>query len=125
MSSYGREFGWLEAILADPATPLEAVEWTIVAADAGEAVGYASVTGLPPGELFIGPGCPGRGIGGALLAASGPAARRFDTATLRACTPTAMPVGSTSGNGYRVRETQTIELPARQVPAWFMEKQLA
>jgi hypothetical protein len=44
MSSYGRDLGWLDPILADPATPLEIVEWTIVAADPGGALGYAAVT---------------------------------------------------------------------------------
>jgi GNAT superfamily N-acetyltransferase len=70
MSSYGRELRWLDAILADPATPLEAVEWTIVAADAAGALGYAAgalgyaaVTASHLENLFVDPAAQGRGIG--------------------------------------------------------------
>src|ERR1043165_5893134 len=64
MSSYGRELRWLDSILADPATPLEIVEWTIVAVDGASVLGYAAVTGCHLENLFIDPAAQGRGVGG-------------------------------------------------------------
>jgi hypothetical protein len=53
MSSYGRELRWLDAILGDPTTPLEAVAWTIVAAGPEDVLGYAAVTAGHLENLFV------------------------------------------------------------------------
>ena len=67
MSSYGRIYTWLQAIVEDPATPLEDTEWNIVAELEGRVVGYASVTRRHLENLFVDPGVQGRGVGAALL----------------------------------------------------------
>ena len=69
MSSYGRVYTWLQAIVEDPATPLEDTEWNIVAEQDGLVVGYASVTRRHLENLFVDPGVQGRGVGAALLRA--------------------------------------------------------
>ena len=125
MSSYGRELRWLDAILADPATPLEVVEWTIVAVDAGEILGYAAVTGCHLENLFIDPGAQGRGVGAALLAELEARLRgAFDTATLRCLHANRDARRFYERHGYQVRETQTVVLHGRPLPAWLMAKPL-
>ncbi|MGH9889724.1 MAG: GNAT family N-acetyltransferase [bacterium] len=125
MSSYGRELIWLDAILADPATPLETVEWTIVAVDAAEALGYASVTGRHLENLFIDPTAQGRGVGAALLAEFEAQLRGvFDTATLRCLHANRNARRFYERHGYHVRETQTVVLHDHPLQAWLMAKSL-
>ena len=126
MSSYGRELIWLDAILADPATPLETVEWTIVAADAADILGYASVTGCHLENLFIDPTAQGRGVGAALLAEFEAQLRgTFDTATLRCLHANRNARRFYERHGYEVRETQTVVLHDHPLPAWLMAKPLS
>jgi GNAT superfamily N-acetyltransferase len=67
MSSYGRVYSWLQAIVEDPATPLEDTEWNIVAELHAQVVGYASVTRRHLENLFVAPGAQGQGVGAALV----------------------------------------------------------
>lgn len=125
MSSYGRELAWLGAILADPATPLEAVDWTIVAADDDDLLGYAAVTANHLENLYVDPAAQGRGVGGALLAAVEARLRdRFTSATLRCLHANPDARRLYERHGYLVREDQTIILHGRALAAWLMAKPL-
>jgi len=125
MSSYGRALGWLDAVLADPATPLETVEWTIVAADAGDLLGYAAVTANHLENLYVDPAAQGRGVGSALLAGVEARLRgRFATATLRCLHANPDARRLYDRQGYRVREDQTVMLHGHALVAWLMEKPL-
>jgi ribosomal protein S18 acetylase RimI-like enzyme len=125
MSSYGRELRWLDAILADPATPLEIVEWTIVAVDAEQILGYAAVTVCHLENLFIDPAAQGRGVGSALLAEFEARLRgAFDIATLRCLHANGDARRFYERHGYQVRETQTVVLHGRPLEAWLMAKPL-
>lgn len=125
MSSYGRELHWLDAILADPATPLESVEWTIVAADAGGVLGYAAVTANHLENLYVDPAAQGRGVGRALLAGVEARLRdRFATATLRCLHANPDARRLYERQGYRIRADQTVVLHGRPLAAWLMEKPL-
>ena len=125
MSSYGRELGWLDAILADPATPLELVEWTIVAAGADDVLGYAAVTASHLENLFIDPAAQGRGVGAALLASVEARLRdRFTRATLRCLHANPDARRFYERQGYAVREDQTVVLHGHTLRAWLMEKPL-
>ena len=125
MSSYGRELGWLEPILADPATPLEAVDWTIVAADRDDVLGYAAVTARHLENLYIDPAAQGRGVGAALLAEVEARLRpRFDAVTLRCLHANQGARRFYHRHGFHVVETQTIVYHGRSLPAWFTEKGL-
>jgi ribosomal protein S18 acetylase RimI-like enzyme len=70
-SSYGRVHAWLMPILEDPATPLEAADWTVCATDpaTGRVLGYVAVTRAHIENLYIEPDAQGRGVGAELLAA--------------------------------------------------------
>ncbi len=125
MSSYGRQLPWLAPILRDPATLLEVVEWTIVAHDVSDVLGYAAVTAAHLENLYVDPEAQGRRVGGALLAEVERRVRaRFDTVTLRClfANPDARRLYERSG--YRVREAQTIVLHGRPLDAWLMAKPL-
>ncbi len=125
MSSYGRDLGWLDPVLADPATPLEVVAWTIVAADAGGALGYAAVTANHLENLYVDPAAQGRGVGSALLASVEARLRdRFTTVTLRCLHANPDARRLYERQGYRVREDQTVVLHGRTLGAWLMEKPL-
>jgi ribosomal protein S18 acetylase RimI-like enzyme len=125
MSSYGRELSWLEPILRDPATPLEVVEWTIVAHDAGDVLGYAAVTAAHLENLYVDPGAQGRGIGGGLLAeVEARVGARFEAMTLRCLLANPEARRLYERSGYQVRETQSIVLHGRPVDAWLMAKPL-
>jgi GNAT superfamily N-acetyltransferase len=125
MSSYGREHGWLDAILADPATPLEAVEWTIVAADPAGALGYAGVTANHLENLYVDPAAQGRGVGSALLGAvEARVGERFARMTLRCLHANPDARRLYERQGYTVREDQTIVYHGHSIEAWLMEKPL-
>jgi ribosomal protein S18 acetylase RimI-like enzyme len=123
MSSYGRELAWLEAILSDPATPLEAVEWTIVAADTVAVLGYAAVTRSHLENLFVDPAAQGRRVGAALLAEVETRVReQFDAVTLRCLHANPEARRFYERYGYTVRESQTIVLHDHPLDAWLMAK---
>lgn len=125
MSSYGRTHPWLEPILRDPATPLEAVEWTIVAHDGEAVLGYAAVTRAHLENLYVDPAAQGRGVGSALLAEVEARVRpRFAEMTLRClhANPDARRLYERSG--YQVREVQTVVLHGTPLDSWLMAKPL-
>ena len=125
MSSYGRVLPWLGPILRDPATLLEVVEWTIVAHDASDLLGYAAVTASHLENLYVDPAAQGRGVGGALLAEVERRVRTgFEAMTLRClhANPDARRLYERSG--YQVRESQTIVLHGQPLDAWLMAKPL-
>jgi len=125
MSSYGRELTWLAPILADPKTPLEAAEWTLVACEGDLVVGYASVTKSHIENIYIDPAAQGRGIGTTLLAAV--EARLHpphDVATLRCLHVNPDARRFYGRHGYHTVETQTVSLHGHPLPAWFMAKPL-
>jgi len=125
MSSYGRVHPWLEPILRDPATLLEAVEWTIVAHDGDDVLGYAAVTRAHLENLYVDPAAQGRGVGSTLLrAVEMRVASVHEELTLRClhANPDARRLYDRAG--YLVRETQTIELHGIPLDAWLMAKQL-
>jgi GNAT superfamily N-acetyltransferase len=125
MSSYGRELAWLAPILAEPSTPLEVVEWTIVACDRDELLGYAAVTASHLENLYVDPAAQGRGVGATLLAAvEGRLRPRFAAVTLRCLHANPDARRFYERHGYGVVETQTIDLHGRPLPAWFMAKPL-
>jgi GNAT superfamily N-acetyltransferase len=125
MSSYGREFGWLDPILADPATPLEIVEWTIVAADPSGALGYAAVTANHLENLYVDPAAQGLGVGRALLGAVETRLRdRFTRVTLRCLHANPDARRLYERQGYSVQEDQTVVLHGRPLGAWLMAKPL-
>lgn len=126
LSSYGRELTWLGPILRDPATPLEKVDWTIVAVEANEVLGYAAVTRSHLENLFVDPSAQGRGVGAALLGAvEARLVATFDLVTLRCLHLNRDARRFYDRHGYAVRETQTIALHGRSLLAWLMEKRLA
>ena len=125
MSSYGRELRWLDAILTDPATPLEAVEWTIVAAGPADVLGYAAVTASHLENLFVDPAAQGLGIGAALLASVEARLRdRFASATLRCLHANPDARRFYERQGYAVRADQTVVLHGHTLRAWLMGKPL-
>lgn len=125
MSSYGRELGWLGPILEDPATPLEVVEWTIVACEEEVLLGYAAVTASHLENLYVDPAAQGRGVGSMLLAAVEARLRdRFEAATLRCLHANPDARRFYERHGYGVVETQTISLHGRPQAAWFIAKPL-
>lgn len=125
MSSYGRELGWLDPILADPATPLETVEWTLVAADPGGALGYAAVTANHLENLYVDPAAQGLGVGRALLRAVETRLRdRFTRVTLRCLHANPDARRLYERQGYSVQEDQTVVLHGRPLVAWLMAKPL-
>jgi ribosomal protein S18 acetylase RimI-like enzyme len=125
MSSYGREHTWVEPILSDPATPLEAAEWTIVATDVDVVLGYAAVTRNHLENLYVDPSAQGRGVGTALLAeVEARIARQFEVVTLRCLHANPDARRLYDRKGYTVREIQTITLHGRPLEAWLMEKPL-
>jgi GNAT superfamily N-acetyltransferase len=125
MSSYGAELAWLEPILRDPATPLEAADWTIVAAEGDRVLGYAAVTARHLENLYVDPEVQGRRVGTILLAEVEARVRgRFDAVTLRCLLANPDARRFYARHGYEVRETQTIVLHGRPLPAWLMEKRL-
>ena len=125
MSSYGRELAWLAPILADPSTPLEVVEWTLVAFDGDDVLGYAAVTASHLENLYIDPAAQGRRIGATLLAAVEARLRpRFDVLTLRCLHANPDARRFYERHGFVVVETQTIVLHGRPLAAWFMAKPL-
>ena len=125
MSSYGRELGWLDPILADSATPLETVEWTIVAADPGSVLGYAAVTANHLENLYVDPAAQGRGVGSALLGAVETRLRdRFTRVTLRCLHTNPDARRLYERQGYSVQEDQTVVLHGRPLGAWLMAKPL-
>lgn len=125
MSSYGRQLSWLEPILADPATPLEAADWTVVADDGARLLGYAAVTRSHIENLFVAPPAQGRGVGTALLAeVESRLLGRFDAVTLRCLCVNPDARRLYDRGGYLVREVQTIELHGRPLEAWLMAKPL-
>ncbi|MEO7731851.1 MAG: GNAT family N-acetyltransferase [Kofleriaceae bacterium] len=125
MSSYGRRLPWLEPILQDPATPLEVVEWTIVAHDAGDVLGYAAVTAAHLENLYVDPAAQRRGVGAALLAEVEARVRaRYEAITLRCLLANPDARRLYERNGYLVRETQRIVLHGKPLDAWLMAKPL-
>jgi putative acetyltransferase len=123
-SSYGKVYPWLLPILEDPATPLEACEWTLCAvepADAARVLGYVAVTARHIENLYIDPAAQGRGVGAQLVAAvearvparpltlrclhANPEARRFY-----------------ERHGFRVVRDEVIRYHGGDLDAWFMEK---
>lgn len=125
MSSYGRELGWLDAILADAATPLEVVEWTIVAADPDGALGYAAVTANHLENLYVDPAAQGLGVGRALLCAvETRLGDRFTRVTLRCLHANPDARRLYERQGYSVQEDQTVVLHGRPLGAWLMAKPL-
>lgn len=125
MSSYGRELAWLGPILADPATPLEVVAWTIVACDGDDVVGYAAVTACHLENLYVDPAAQGRRVGATLLAAVEERLRPgFERVTLRCLHANPDARRFYERHGYAAVETQTITLHGRPLAAWFMEKAL-
>lgn len=125
MSSYGRELAWLGPILADPATPLEVAEWTIVACEGDLVLGYAAVTASHLENLYIDPAAQGRGVGRELLAAVEARLHpRFDVVTLRCLHANPDARRFYGRHGYYTVETQTVSLHGHSLPAWFMAKPL-
>jgi GNAT superfamily N-acetyltransferase len=120
-SSYGQVLPWLVPILEDPETPLEAVEWTLVAELAGRVVGYVAVTRRHVENLFVDPAAHGKGVGEALLRAA--EARIEGPVTLRCLHVNARARRFYERQGYAVRETQEIVLHGRRLPSWFMVKE--
>jgi len=125
MSSYGRELAWLEPILSDPATPLEAADWTIVAVDGERVLGYAAVTARHLENLYVDPDAQGRRVGMLLLTEVEARLRDpFGSVTLRCLHANPHARRFYERHGYAVRETQIIDLHGQPQPAWFMEKSL-
>lgn len=125
MSSYGRTLAWLGPILADPATALEVVEWTIVACEGEEVLGYAAVTACHLENLYVDPAAQGRRVGTTLLAAVEERLRAgFERVTLRCLHVNPDARRFYERHGYAVVETQTISLHGRALDAWFMAKRL-
>lgn len=122
MSSYGRVYTWLQAIVEDPATPLEDTEWNIVAELAGAVAGYASVTRRHLENLFVDPAAQGRGVGSALLREveariAGPGA-----VTLHCLRVNADARRFYERHGYaHVRDVE-VRYHRRTLPAWLLEK---
>jgi GNAT superfamily N-acetyltransferase len=123
MSSYGQILRWLQPILEDPATPLEAVEWTLVAvedADDEAVLGYVAVTRRHIENLYIDPPAQGRGVGAALLAAVG---ERVDgTITLRCLLHNPKARRFYERHGYAVDRVERIVYHGQELDAWFMQK---
>lgn len=125
MSSYGRVHPWLEPILRDPATPLEAVEWTIVAHDGDAVLGYAAVTRAHLENLYVDPAAQGRGVGSALLGAvEARVGAEYAELTLRCLHANPDARRLYERGGYAVRATQTIDLHGVPLEAWLMAKPL-
>lgn len=125
MSSYGREFAWLGPILADPSTPLEVVEWTLLAYDGDEVLGYAAVTASHLENLYIDPIAQGRRIGATLLAEVEARLRpRFEVITLRCLHANPDARRFYERHGFHIAQTQTIALHGRSLAAWYMAKPL-
>jgi len=125
MSSYGRELSWLAPILADPATPLEAADWTIVACEGDLVVGYAAVTKSHLENLYVDPAAQNRRVGATLLAAVEARVHPpFDVLTLRCLHANPDARRFYGRHGYYTVETQTVTLHGHPLPAWFMAKPL-
>jgi GNAT superfamily N-acetyltransferase len=123
MSSYGQTLTWLRPILEDPATPLEAVEWTLVAVedhDDDAILGYVAVTARHIENLYIDPPAQGRGVGAALLAAIGE--RVAGTITLRCLLHNPNARRFYERHGYAVARVERIVYHGQELDAWFMQK---
>lgn len=121
MSSYGRVLPWLQPIVEDPATPLEACAWTLVADHGGAVVGYAAVTGNHVENLFVSPDAQGLGVGGRLLAAV--EGRIAGAVTLRCLLVNPGARRFYERHGFEVVRVERITYHARELEAWFMRKE--
>ncbi|MDB4965457.1 MAG: hypothetical protein JWN44_1146 [Myxococcales bacterium] len=123
MSSYGKILGWLQPILEDPATPLEAVEWTLVAVeehDDAALLGYVAVTARHIENLYIDPAAQGRGVGAALLRAV--EAKVAGPWTLRCLLHNPNARRFYERHGYAVDRVERIVYHGEPLVAWFMVK---
>ena len=123
-SSYGAVLTWLLPILDDPATPLEAAEWTLCATlpdDDTIVLGYVAVTRRHIENLYIDPSAQGRGVGARLLAAvEARVAERPLTLRCLHVNPDARRFYER--HGYVVARSQTISYHGVGLDAWLMTK---
>lgn len=120
MSSYGQVHRWLEPIVCDPETPLEACEWSIVAEIDGRVVGYAAVTGNHIENLYILPEVQGRGVGRKLLAVV--EQRLTGPMTLRCLTANGRARSLYERCGFTVAREEDVHYHGRALASWFMVK---
>jgi len=123
-SSYGAVLTWLLPILEDPATPLEAAEWTLCATEAADdraVLGYVAVTRAHIENLYIDPAAQGRGVGARLLAAvEDRVAERPITLRCLHLNPDARRFYER--HGYVVARSEVIRYHGVELDAWFMSK---
>ena len=120
MSSYGQVHRWLEPIVSDPETPLEAFEWSLVGELDGEVVGYVAVTGNHIESLYIMPDAQGHGVGRALLAAV--EQRLTGLVTLRCPIANGRARSLYERCGFAVNREEQIRYHGRPLTVWFMIK---
>jgi GNAT superfamily N-acetyltransferase len=120
MSSYGQVHRWLEPIVCDPETPLEACEWSLVAELEGRVVGYVAVTGNHIENLFVLPDAQGHGVGRALLTAV--EHRVIGPVTLRCLTANGRARSLYERCGFTVAREDEVWYHGHALAAWFMVK---
>jgi ribosomal protein S18 acetylase RimI-like enzyme len=123
-SSYGAVLPWLMSILEDPATPLEAADWTLCATsatDERDVLGYVAVTRCHIENLYVDPPAQGRGVGALLLAAV--AARVAERPlTLRCLHLNPHARRFYERHGYVAVRNEVIRYHGGDLDAWFMTK---
>jgi ribosomal protein S18 acetylase RimI-like enzyme len=123
-SSYGAVLTWLQPILEDPRTPLEAADWTLCAVeddDERAVLGYVAVTRQHIENLYVDPAAQGRGVGAQLLAAvEQRVAERPITLRCLLHNPNARRFYER--HGYTVARTETIRYHGVELEAWLMQK---
>ena len=123
-SSYGTVLTWLMPILEDPATPLEAAEWTLCATEAHDdriVLGYVAVTRCHIENLFVDPAAQGRGLGARLLAAVEERVPERPV-TLRCLRLNLDARRFYERHGYVVARDEVIRYHGVDLDAWFMIK---
>lgn len=121
MTSYGRAMPELAAVFR-PETPLERVEWRMLAEVGGQIAGFVEMNGHHVENLFVDVPWQGQGLGQRLLSLA--EARTKDRITLTVFQDNPRARSLYERLGYALVETREIVFHGHRKGTWFMAKTL-